>query len=49
MHIMIKHHCTEQQPYAIMVAHHMHYDNLPLYHTHILWEYLGLSLIHNEP
>ena len=36
MHTMIKYHCTEQQSYAIMVAHHMHYDNPPLYHTHIM-------------
>ena len=49
MYIMIKHHWTEQQSYAIMVTHHiMHYDNPPLYYTHILWEHLGLSLIHNE-
>ena len=34
MHTMIKYHRTEQQSYAIMVAHHMHYDNPPLYHTH---------------
>ena len=33
---MIKYHRTEQQSYAIMVAHHMHYDNPPLYHTHIM-------------
>ena len=36
MHTMIKYHCTEQQSYAIMVAHHMHYDNPPLYHTHFM-------------
>ena len=36
MHTMIKYHRTEQQSYAIMVAHHMHYDNPPLYHTHIM-------------
>ena len=35
MHTMIKYHCTEQQSYAIMVAHHMHY-NPPLYHTHLM-------------
>ena len=33
MHTIIKYHCTEQLSYAIMVAHHMHYDNPPLYHT----------------
>ena len=42
MHIMIKHHCTEQQSYAIMVTYHMHYDNPPLYQ----WQYLGLKFIH---
>ena len=36
MHTMINYHCTEQQSYAIMVAHHMHYDNPPLYHTHFM-------------
>ena len=36
MHTIIKYHSTEQQSYAIMVAHHMHYDNPPLYHTHIM-------------
>ena len=36
MHTMIKYHCTEQQSYAIMVAHHIHYDNPPLYHTHFM-------------
>ena len=36
MHNMIKYHCTEQQSYAIMVAHHMHYDNPPLYRTHFM-------------
>ena len=36
MHLMIKHHCIEQQSYAIMVTHHMHYDNLPLYHIHFM-------------
>ena len=34
MHTMIKYHCTEQQSYAVMVAHHMQFDNPPLYHTH---------------
>ena len=43
MHIMIKHHCTEQQSYAIMVTHHMHYDNPPLYHTHFM-EVPGLKI-----
>ena len=36
MHTMIKYHCTEQQSYAIMDAHHTHYDNPPLYHTHFM-------------
>ena len=36
MHLMIKHHSTKQQSYAIMVAHHMHYDNPPLYHIHFI-------------
>ena len=38
MHIMIKHHCTDQQPYDVMVTYHMHYDNPPLYctHTHLM-------------
>ena len=36
MHTMIKYYCTEQQSYAIMVTHHMHYDNPPLYHTHFM-------------
>ena len=35
-YIMIKHHCTEQQSYAIIVTHHMHYDNPPLYHKHFM-------------
>ena len=35
-YIMIKNHCTEQQSYAIMVTHHMYYDNPPLYHTHFM-------------
>ena len=47
MHTMIKYHCTEQQSYAIMVAHHMHYDNPPLYHRQFMeWKYLGLIFIH---
>ena len=45
MHIMIKHHGTEQQSYAIMVTHNMHYDNPPLYHIHFTF-YLGLKFIH---
>ena len=36
MRIVIKHHCTEQQSYAIMVTHHMHYDNPPLCHIHFM-------------
>ena len=36
MHTMITYHCTEQQSYVIMVAHHMHNDNPPLYHTHFM-------------
>ena len=27
MHIIIKHHCAEQKPYAIMITHHRYYDN----------------------
>ena len=45
MHIMIKHHCTEQQAYAIMVTHHMHYDYPLLYHIHFAF-YLCLKFIY---
>ena len=42
MYIMIKHTVLNSW-YAIMVTHHMHYDNPPLYHTHFM-EVLGFKI-----